>query len=104
MTGIDPNSFMNEMGTELKTLKDIKPLVRCLTCDKILPNLVHKMYIKKEAIKWVKITLETGSTWESLTPFIRFHNITSEDLKKKIRERTEKVIKSIYGITEEDLK
>ena len=63
---------------KLKTLKDLTKFKDKSYSDEFA---YLESDLKQEAIKWVKMCLETYSTWESLTPFIKFFNITEEDLE-----------------------
>lgn len=52
-----------------KTLKDIDKILMC----------VDRFKIKEEAIKWVKENYDNFNPW--CRAFMKFHNITEEDLK-----------------------
>lgn len=84
MTGIDPNSFMNEMGnkTELKTLKNIDVVLSKGMSDR---DIIEQAFIsaRTEAIKWVKSFEAKNSifTTHAETAFRKFFNINEEDLK-----------------------
>ena len=63
---------------KLKTLKDLQ-------WDESGKGdyMVDGKELKEEAIKWVKWYLDVYKTDYHLQPFIKFHNITEEDLNAK---------------------
>ena len=62
--------------TKLKTLKDLERW----DCEACGGDIMHRPEIKQEAIKWVKEFGKRGMRIKRFD-FMRFHNITEEDLK-----------------------